>query len=208
MAKIKHTKTELKAQGDALKRFRRFLPMLQLKKQQLQAEIAAITVRHNGVLEQERREHEQLQRWAALFAGSEGVGELVEIERVVTEPGNIAGVPIPVYLETVMQRMEVDLFETPAWYDEAQDAIARLIELRAEAAVLERQRDLVTEELITTSQRVNLFEKVKIPECLENIRVIRIFLGDEQTAAVSRGKIAKSRSAGLSGVAEAGEAAL
>ena len=35
MAKIKLTKTELKAQTDALKRFQRFLPMLQLKKQQL-----------------------------------------------------------------------------------------------------------------------------------------------------------------------------
>ena len=32
MAKIKNTKTELKAQTDALKRFQRFLPMLQLKK--------------------------------------------------------------------------------------------------------------------------------------------------------------------------------
>lgn len=208
MAKIKHTKTELKAQSDALKRFKRFLPMLLLKKQQLQAEIAAITVRHNGVLEQEREEHRKLLRWAALFAGSEGVAELVELDNIVTEPGNIAGVPIPVYLETIMQRQEIDLFETPPWFDDAQDAIARLIELRAEAAVLERQRDLVTEELITTSQRVNLFEKVKIPECLENIRVIRIFLGDEQTAAVSRGKIAKSRSVGLSVAKVAEEVAL
>ncbi|MCL1856489.1 MAG: V-type ATP synthase subunit D, partial [Kiritimatiellaeota bacterium] len=32
MAKIKHTKTELKAQKDALSRFQKFLPMLQLKK--------------------------------------------------------------------------------------------------------------------------------------------------------------------------------
>ena len=44
-----------------------------------------------------------------------------------------------------------------------------------------------------TSQRVNLFEKVKIPACKENIRVIKIAIGDEQTAAVTRGKIAKSR---------------
>ena len=42
MAKVKLTKTELKAQTDALKRFQRFLPMLQLKKQQLQGEIAGI----------------------------------------------------------------------------------------------------------------------------------------------------------------------
>ena len=65
--------------------------------------------------------------------------------------------------------------------------------LQCERAVYEEQRRLVQEELQTTSQRVNLFEKVKIPECKEAIRVIKIALGDEQTAAVTRGKIAKSR---------------
>ena len=59
--------------------------------------------------------------------------------------------------------------------------------------MLEEQIRLVGEELSQTSQRVNLFEKVKIPECREAIRVIKIALGDEQTAAVTRGKIAKSR---------------
>jgi V/A-type H+-transporting ATPase subunit D len=66
--------------------------------------------------------------------------------------------------------------------------------LKAERAVLEKQRELVTIELNTTSQRVNLFEKVKIPECRENIRIIKIAIGDEQTASVTRGKIAKGRS--------------
>jgi len=58
--------------------------------------------------------------------------------------------------------------------------------------ILERQQRLFSEELRITTQRVNLFEKVKIPETRENIRSIRIYLGDEQTAAVVRGKIAKA----------------
>ena len=53
--------------------------------------------------------------------------------------------------------------------------------------------EVVAEELQQTSQRVNLFEKVKIPECKEAIRVIKIALGDAQTSAVARGKIAKGR---------------
>jgi V/A-type H+-transporting ATPase subunit D len=69
-----------------------------------------------------------------------------------------------------------------------------MLRLKAEQAVLERQRELVTLELNTTSQRVNLFEKVKIPECKEKIRVIKIAIGDQQTASVTRGKIAKGRS--------------
>ena len=38
-----------------------------------------------------------------------------------------------------------------------------------------------------------------IPECREAIRVIKIALGDEQTAAVTRGKIAKGRAPGEEG---------
>ena len=45
MAKVKLTKTELKAQKDALARYRRFLPMLQLKKSQLQAELGGMRAR-------------------------------------------------------------------------------------------------------------------------------------------------------------------
>ena len=75
-------------------------------------------------------------------------------------------------------------------------ALEGVLSLQSERAVLQEQRRLVTEELRTTSQRVNLFEKVKIPSCKENIRVIKIAIGDEQTAAVTRGKIAKSRSPG------------
>ena len=53
--------------------------------------------------------------------------------------------------------------------------------------------DLLGKERRLTSQRVNLFEKVKIPEAKENIRMISIYLGDQQTSAVVRGKIAKKK---------------
>ena len=54
---------------------------------------------------------------------------------------------------------------------------------------------MLSAELRTTSQRVNLFEKVKIPECKENIRKIGIMLGDLDTSAVARSKIAKKKTA-------------
>lgn len=195
MAKVKLTKTELKAQSDALKRFQRFLPMLQLKKQQLQAEIAAITVRVDEVVARQDSERESVARWGALFSEhGYNFSTLVTVERVVTDTSNIAGVAIPVFKEVQTNCASLDLFETPAWFDAAMAAITRMLNLRAERDVLEQQRELVTQELNTTSQRVNLFEKVKIPECKENIRIIKIAIGDEQTASVTRGKIAKGRS--------------
>lgn len=197
MAKIKLTKTELKAQTDALKRFRRFLPMLQLKKQQLQGEIAGIAAKAEAVAAREHAVRERLDGWVALFASGEKALEgLVTVKEIRCGAANIAGVEIPVFGGIDVEVRELDLWDTPAWLDDAAKALVDVLSLRSERLVLERQRELVTEELRMTSQRVNLFEKVKIPECRENIRIIKIAIGDEQTAAVTRGKIAKSRSPG------------
>jgi len=209
MAKIKLTKTELKAQGDALKRFERFLPMLQLKKQQLQVEIAHITTRIEEVAAHESTVLDQLNAWVSLFSedkppppdteappfkrGLYDLESLVRLDRVVTDTSNIAGVAIPVFKSVRTTPAVLDLFETPPWLDAAVATVTRVISLKAERTVLERERELVTIELNMTAQRVNLFEKVKIPECRENIRVIKIALGDMQTASVTRGKIAKGR---------------
>ena len=193
MAKVKKTKVEMKAQKEALKRFQRFLPMLLLKKQQLQVEIQTITAKIDDVYEQESMINADLDAWVSLLAEPVDLESLVIVDEVETSRGNIAGVNIPVLDKVVMKPVEHDLFSTPPWMDNAIQALGQLTKLEIERKIYEEQRELVTEELRVTTQRVNLFEKVKIPECKENIRVIKIFLGDEQTAAVARGKIAKRR---------------
>jgi len=193
MAKIKHTKNELKAQREALARFERFLPMLQLKKQQLQVEIHAIDT---ALAEKEEAQTQLLDAaaaWIKLFSEPVGLEDIVVLEAVAIGEGNIAGVTIPIIENVTLRTTEFDLFTTPPWIDDAIDLIEKLIRLRVEHEILTEQRGLIEEELRITSQRVNLFEKVKIPDCRENIRIIRIFLGDEQTAAVARGKLAKAR---------------
>jgi V/A-type H+-transporting ATPase subunit D len=198
MAKIKHTKNELKAQQDALSRFERYLPMLQLKKQQLQVEIQNIHAAINKAAEAEEQARRDVESWVRLFSSGEVPQELVKLVGMHTEEGNIAGVAIPVLEDVKTERKEYSLFETPPWIDDAADIIEKLIRLRLERETLEEQLRLISEELRTTTQRVNLFEKVKIPECRENIRIIKIFLGDQQTAGVVRAKIAKSKIASRS----------
>ena len=196
MAKVKLTKTELKAQKDALSRYQKFLPMLQLKKSQLQMELGGMRAREADLARREEELLDGVKSWIGLLA-DESVPLSVELERVRTHAGNIAGVEIPVYDGVDLRRAEVDLFATPEWVDDAAAAAAALIGVRAERDVAAEQVRLIAEELRTTSQRVNLFEKVKIPECRENIRVINVALGDEQTSSVARGKIAKGRQARL-----------
>jgi V/A-type H+-transporting ATPase subunit D len=195
MANFKLTKTELKAQTDALKRFQRFLPMLQLKKQQLQSVIAGISAKVDEVRQKERLLKDSIDSWIGLLATDEDlVSNLVSVKSVLTGEANIAGVTIPTFdgIETTVA--EIDAWATPPWIDDAVAAITLSLSIQCEISVFEEQLRLISHELQQTSQRVNLFEKVKIPACKEAIRVIKIALGDEQTAAVTRGKIAKSRS--------------
>ena len=192
MAKLKKTKTVLKAQRDGLARFKRYLPTLELKKQQLRMEVS----RMEHAIEEKVTAREGLwqtvRQWVRLFAEDLDLGAMTRLVSIEREEENIAGVTIPIFRKAHFERQEVDLFATPAWVDSGLDAVERLISLEAEIHDLKRARNLLSEELRITSQRVNLFEKVKIPETKENIRVIKIALGDAMTAGVVRAKTAKS----------------
>jgi V/A-type H+-transporting ATPase subunit D len=193
MAKVKLTKNALKAERDALKRFQRYLPTLQLKKQQLQMEIRGLQARVEAKRAEEEALLTDMNNWIKLFAEPIEWGKYLKVAKICLGEGNIAGVAIPVFEKVIFERNIPDLFDTPVWIDSGMRALERLVSLRLERRVIEEQFRLLSEELRTTSQRVNLFEKVKIPEAKENIRVVRIFLGDQQTAGVARSKIAKNK---------------
>ncbi|MCL2479579.1 MAG: V-type ATP synthase subunit D, partial [Treponema sp.] len=198
MAKLKLTKNEQKKQKDSLKRFERYLPTLMLKKQQLQAEIRIVEVRINELHRIKERAQENLKKWSGIF-NDEGVftPDLLKVTKVITREGNVAGVAIPVFEEAEFETAQYDLLEKPLWLDTAIDYMKKGLLLDLEINSLEEQQRRLRKELQSTSQRVNLFEKIKIPEARANIKKIGIYLGDQQTAAVVRGKISKR---GMEGV--------
>jgi len=193
MAKIKFTKNELKKQKSELRRYLRFLPTLQLKKQQLQFEIGKIDSTIDDIENKINHLNSELDPWVDVFAEDAGLENILGIKRVHTEVGNIAGVDILVLKDVEFKVETYDLLLTPLWVDRGIDVCKRMVSLRLKQAFLKRQKDMLNEELRITTQRVNLFEKVKIPQAKENIRIIRIYLGDLQTAEVVRGKIAKAK---------------
>ena len=192
MAKIKLTKNELKVQKDALKMYRRYLPTLTLKKQQLQTEIRAVQANAAAVRKAKADLEEGFGNWIAVFSEQDAFPRgIVTVTRLCRGRGNIAGVDIPTFEGVEFARGEYDLYATPLWVDIAADHMEQAIRLDLEAAVLEEQVALLEAELLATSQRVNLFEKVKIPEALANIKRISIYMADQQVSAVVRSKISK-----------------
>jgi len=200
--KIKLTRPQLKRHRDALKRFERYLPMLKLKQQQLQLTLRTIAARRREILadvDSARRAFAPYQAVLADLAGL-NIRGLAEPQQVKTSRSNVAGVNVPIFEGVAFPEAAYSLFATPAWVDRALADLRRISALEAEANVLQQQYDLLQKELTKIVQRVNLFEKVKIPDCREAIRVIRIHLGDEMTAAVGRAKIAKGKLAAAGAV--------
>ena len=194
MAKIKLTKNELKVQKDALKMFQRYLPTLTLKKQQLQTEIRTIDARAKEVRQQRKNLEAEFEEWISVFGEKDAFKPgMVTVKNIRKGTGNIAGVNIPVYEGADFSRGDYDLYSTPLWIEMAADRMEKALSRDLGADVLEAQVRLLAQELRVTTQRVNLFEKVKIPETKANIKKISVYLGDEQVAAVVRSKISKKK---------------
>ncbi len=202
MATIKLTKNEQKVQKDNLKQFQRYLPTLQLKKQQLQS----VIMKENAELEQKEAERIEmigdLDDWVAVFAEntifdeSKKLENLVQPDTVISTTENIAGVRVPLFEELTFKDITYNVDDYPLWVDTAVIKLREIARLDALVSTMRKRVECLEKELRTTSQRVNLFEKVKIPEAKENIRVIGVYLGDQQTNAVVRGKISKKKLTG------------
>ena len=196
MAKVKLTKTELKKQRDALKQYTRFLPTLQLKKQQLQLEMRLCLERIEENEKQEEASKQALASWSALFgdnAVTDRVAAVLKVKQIRTSEMNIAGVEVPVYEGVDFQTIPYDFFVEEPYLDDAVEAIRKIVEIQSQREIIRRQYACIARELRITTQRVNLFEKVKIPETKEIIRLINIAIGDADTSAVVRSKIAKKK---------------
>ncbi len=192
--KVKYNKTALKAQRDALAKYEKFLPILQLKKMQLQIVLRQLEPVILAKQKEIAAAVDSVRPWSFLLSDtSVDVEDFVQIDRVETGTDNIAGVEVPEFLSVVFRPNPYSLFATPSWLDRAVEALQRILSLREELRVLRRKEALIREELRITTQRCNLFEKKLIPELKENIRKIRIFLGDQETAAVGRAKLAKAK---------------
>ncbi|KHE92705.1 MAG: hypothetical protein SCABRO_01565 [Candidatus Scalindua brodae] len=184
MKKIKLTKTELKTQKNSLKRYKRYLPILNIKKQQLQREIEGVRIELEKTASELNKLRKEIMPWICLLGEEVGLSDLIILKKIETSVENVAGVDIPVFVEAHLDIKKYDLFIYPLWVDKAVDIISKMISLQAEESVLAERLRLLEQELNITSQRVNLFEKVKIPEAKAAIRQISIFLGDEQATAV------------------------
>lgn len=195
MAEIKLTKSELRSQQTRLGQLVKYLPTLQLKKAMLQAEV------NEARLEIVQLESAFQQRQAAVEAFSGLLSDTAaldpvqatKIAQVNKRYENIAGVEVPFYESITFAEYTYSLFETPPWVDGAILGLRALVEAHTHIEVVKEKKAALEKELREVAIRVNLFEKILIPRAIKNIKRIKVFLGDQQLAAVSQAKVAKSK---------------
>lgn len=195
MATTKCTKNELKTQKQTLNQLERYLPTLQLKKALLQSEISANKMQKEQAEKLYQQTLHRLEQASKLFEliPSFPIEEVLKDTKEEISFENIAGVELPVLKAVLFRPYPIDFFDTPPWLDGLLLLLKKTKEHSIAVLVAKQRLTILEKELKEVATRVNLFEKVLIPRCKENIKKIRIFLGDLHLTAVSQAKVAKNK---------------
>lgn len=195
MSTIKLTKNELRSQQTRLVELKKYLPTLQLKKAMLQTEVNEARAEISECRVHFEKMHVALETYSSLLTlrlpfDLQGV---VAIREVLKRYDNIAGIEVPCFESITFNDVEYSLFDSPPWVDSVIQGLRGLAEASVRIQIAQEKQHALEVELRDVSIKVNLFEKMLIPRAESNIKKIKVFIGDQQLAAVSQAKAAKSK---------------
>ncbi len=192
--KILMNKNSLAALKTELGEYRDALPVFEMKEQQLKGLVQSI---EDGIEELKKdieNTNEQIKSWIAVMA-EEGIdlGDMVKVEKVDLEQQEIAGVAVESYIDIHFAKVEPDYYTTPLWLDAAIEHVADQKTRQIMLEIEERKLELLQEELAEARRMKNALKEVFIPETIETIRKIEIYLGDVERLAIGCAKLVKKK---------------
>ena len=194
MSKLALNKTSLNQQKRQLATYQRFLPALEMKREQLMQE--------KKKAEQQVREKEQHIEELSQFIGDRlpmlgaenvVIEDLVTLGKVHVREENLLGLKLPILDGVDVEVVPYSYLARPHWVDNFVRSFQQLLQEKVGLSVLHRRLKLLQRAMRTTTQRVNLFSSVLIPGAQKNIKRIRLFLDDQERAGVVRSKLAKQK---------------
>jgi V/A-type H+-transporting ATPase subunit D len=194
MARLSFSKASLHKEGAQLKRYRQYLPSLDLKRQQLIAErtkaIALLEKTEHAI----RRSYLFVERQLPMLSDENiDLEGLVIIKEAVFSEENIVGVRLPAIQTIEITCQPYSFLTKPHWVDQVVIQLKLMLELKIRLKIEQQRLDVLQKAVKKVTQRVNLFDKVLIPKAQKNISKIRIFLSDSERASVVRAKITKQK---------------
>jgi V/A-type H+-transporting ATPase subunit D len=196
VAKVSLSKSSLSHQAQLLKSYQQFLPSLDLKRKQLMGERARAEAQLRTLGQRLAAARQQIAAALPMLGNADlDLDGLVTVKRVELVRENVMGTWLPTLAELEIAVRPYGYVSKPHWLEPLIEALRATARLRIEARIAEQRTALLNAAVRTVTQRVNLFDKVLIPETRANIKRIRIALSDAERAAVVRSKIAKRKRA-------------
>lgn len=189
--RFQYNKTSLQALNKQLQIRKRALPTLKNKESALRMEVKLAkerTLKITGKLETLIRDQEpNIHIW------NEFESSLVSIEEVKLTWKKIAGVKIAELEEVFFHIRDFNIFIKPKWFLEGIQILKEMLKLMIEKELSEKKEEMLEYARKKTTQKVNLYEKVQIPDYEEAIMKIKRFLEDEENLSKAAQKIVKTR---------------
>ena len=196
MAQLQLNKSSLAREQLNLASYERFLPSLDLKRQQLmgerakaRAELRRRDLAVSDLIAQVGRDVPMLANQTVKLDG------LVHLRSYHVTTENVVGSKLPALGSVDVEVYPYSDFAKPHWVDQVVRLLRDMIEARLRLSIARQRLEIIEKAVDTVTQRVNLFEKVLIPNARKNIKRIRLYLSDEEMQAVVRSKISKRKRA-------------
>lgn len=189
--KFQYNKTSLQGLNKQLNMRLKALPVIKNKETALRIEVKHAK---NKVQEIEEELVKKIERYS-ISPGiwCEFTTQLVSVAEIKTSTKKIAGVKIPVMEEVIFKEAEYSLFSNPKWFAQGISVLKELGTIALEREFFYRKMELLNYARRKTTQKVNLYEKVQIPDYIDALRKIKRFLEDEENLSKSSQKIIKNR---------------
>jgi V/A-type H+-transporting ATPase subunit D len=192
LARLKLSKSSLQQQREQMRLYERLLPSLDLKRRQLTVELSKARAERQRleceVADLDRRIGAELPMMAGDQVPVSGLVRMTGYE-VVEE--NVVGVKLPLLEKADFEVAEYPLLARPVWIDLLVTRLKAAAEARVRVRVAEQRVEILGKAVRRMTQRVNLFDKILIPQAKTNMQRIMIFLGDQERSAVSTAKLTK-----------------
>lgn len=191
--KIKYTKTEQARQKKVLKVSLRMLPLFEAMEKSLMATINTIGENILRIRETIDQNEKKAEDWIAVLNDSwVNINNFISVNEIITKQIDVAGVRVRQF-ERVDFNVNPIHDDAPLWLDNAIELMKEQLQLLAEIDCLQKQIDILEEELMEVRARVKLFENRRIPNAKIAIRKIGQKLQDDERLTIATAKVVKTK---------------
>ena len=188
--KFQYNKTTIQELKKQLALREKALPILKNKETALRMEVK---IRQKKLVDLKQEKEKILEEVSAHPGFWAEFPKILFVNDLKLEREIIIGVKVPRVGEVAFSIADFDWMQYPAWLPAGMGMLKKATLLDMQLEVLEEQIHLLDTARKKTTQKVNLYEKVQIPEMEQATIKIKRFLEDKENIAVAGQKIMKKK---------------